>query len=356
MQSKQSKKQIVDAVLNDYETRKQARIGLENKWKNNLNFYNGDQYVDFNKQYYWQSTESFNHVGPLVENRLAILAEVEPDVKDELVKAVFDKLRFKRLVEEGNFWQEVTGSVFYKVTKVDQQPVVTVCSPFEIYPNKLDVSNLDEISSVIHAKKVDDQLVIEKWTRDHLTIVRNQVLVYDGPLPYPFPFVRGTSELVAGQFFGKSVVDRVVPVQRAYNTIKNRRAEFMSRMACGVVAVEEGSVDLDSLEVDGLCPGKIIVYQQGYREPKFMEAGVIPDELTNEEDRLLAEFNTISCGGDLLSMLASRASVGEGTLSIYNEQARRQLRRPIQSIEDVYEQVGRKILAILGVKDGKSKS
>ena len=355
MQNKQSKKQLIDTVLNDYEARKNARIGLENQWKTNLNFYNGNQYFGYAKQYYWQSTESFNHIGPLVESRLAILAEIQPEVKDELVRAVFEKLRFKRLIEEGNYWQEVTGSVFYKVTKADNQPVITVCSQFEIYPNRLDVSNLDEINSIIHAKNVDDQLVIEKWTRDHLTIIRNRTLVYDGELPYPFPFVRGTSELVAGQFFGKSVVDRVIPVQRAYNAIKNRRAEFMSRMACGVVAVEDGSVDLDSLEIDGLCPGKVIVYQQGYREPKFMEAGSIPDELTKEEDRLLNEFNTISCGGDLLSAMASRATVGEGTLNIYSEQAKRQLRRPIQSIEDVYEQVGSKILDILGVEHGTTK-
>lgn len=355
MQTKQSKKQIIDSILNDYEERKEARIKLENKWKNNLDFYNGEQYVDYAKQYYWQSTESFNHIGPLVENRLSLLAEVEPEIKDELVKAVFDKIRFKRLIEEGNFWQEVTGTVFYKVTKVDNQPAITVCSPFEIYPDKLDVSNLNEIGSIIHAKKVNNELVIEKWSRDRLTIVRDQSLIYDGALPYPFPFVRGTSELVAGQFFGKSVVDRVIPVQRAYNAIKNRRAEFMSRMACGVVAVEDGSVDIDSLEIDGLCPGKIIVYQQGYREPKFMEAGIIPDELTKEEDRLLAEFNTISCGGDLITNLASRASVGEGTLNIYNELAKRQLRRPIQSIEDVYEQVGQKILDILGVENGRAK-
>lgn len=349
----QSKKQIIDAVVADYEKRKEERRALEYKWKTNLNFYNGDQYNGYNKQYFWQSTESFNHVGPLVESRLAILAEVKPEVKDELVSAVLDKLHFDRLVEEGNFWQEVTGSVFYKVTQADNQPVITVCSPFEIYPNKLDVSNLDEITSIIHAKKVADELVIEKWTKDHLTIIKGDTLAYDGKLPYPFPFVRGTSELVAGQFFGHSVVDRVIPVQRAYNAIKNRRAEFMSRMACGVVAVEEGSVDLDNLEVDGLCPGKIIVYKQGYREPKFMEAGVIPDELTKEEDRLLSEFNTISCGGDLLTQMSSRASVGEGTLNLLTAQMKRQLRRPIQSIEDVYRQVSEKILVILGVKNGR---
>jgi hypothetical protein len=53
--------------------------------------------------------------------------------------------------------------------------------------------------------------------------------------------------------------------------------------------------------------------------------------------------------------MSNRATVGEGTLTIYSEQAKRQLRRSIQSIEDVYEQVGAKILAILGVENGKSK-
>ncbi len=347
----QSKKQIIDEVLADYETRKDARKNLESQWRTNLAFYHGDQYYGYNKQYFWQATESFNHIGPLVESRLALLAEVQPEIKDDLVKAVLTKLRFSRLLEEGNFWQEVTGTVFYKVTKQDGQPTITVCSPFEIYPDKLDVSNFAEIKSLIHAKKVDDQLVIERWTRDRLTIVKGNALTYDGKLPYPFPFVRGTSELAAGQFFGKSVVERVIPVQRAYNAIKNRRAEFMSRMACGVVAVEDGSVDLDSLEIDGLCPGKIIVYKQGCQQPKFMEAGVIPDELTKEEDRLLNEFNTISCGGDLLSLMTNRVTLGEGTLNLLNEQMKRQLRRPIQSIEDVYEQVADKILTLLGVEN-----
>ena len=35
MQTKQSKKQIIDSIINDFETRKEARISLENKWKNN---------------------------------------------------------------------------------------------------------------------------------------------------------------------------------------------------------------------------------------------------------------------------------------------------------------------------------
>jgi hypothetical protein len=36
MQSKQSKKQLIDNIINDYEARQEARINLENKWKNKL--------------------------------------------------------------------------------------------------------------------------------------------------------------------------------------------------------------------------------------------------------------------------------------------------------------------------------
>ena len=56
-------------------------------------------------------------------------------------------------------------------------------------------------------------------------------------------------------FFGTSVVERIIPVQRAYNTVKNRKHEFMNRMAVGVMAVEDGSVDTDDLEEEGLPPG-----------------------------------------------------------------------------------------------------
>lgn len=359
-------KQIIDEVLQDYEKCREARKNLESQWRLNIDFYKGEQnkfVTDFGavanleKQYFWQSREIYNHIGPLVESRLAALADIRPEVRDELVKAVMEKVRFSRLVEQGNFWQEVCGTVFYKVTMADGDApiVISVCSPFEIYPDKLDVSDMNEINFIIHAKKVDGKLVIEKWSKDRLTIISgggaDSQLLYSGELPFPFPFVRGTSEIMAGEFFGKSVVERAIPVQRAYNAVKNRRAEFMNRMACGVIAVEDGSVDIESLEIDGLCPGKIIVYRQGSREPQFMDAGSIPQALETEETRLLAEFATITGGGDMISELSARANIGAASLQLINEQSKIRLRRPIQSIEDVYAEAGKKILEILKVKE-----
>jgi hypothetical protein len=352
-------KQIIDEVSRDYEKRKEMRKILERTWQLNLDFYKGKQnlfltelggIVKLEKQYFWQMREVFNHIGPLVENRLAILSEVKPPITDEVVRAVLNRMNFDKLVEQGNFWQEVCGTVFYKVVSNNDGNIkIAVCSPFEIYPDKLNVSDMAEIGSIIHSKIVDGELVIERWSADRLTIIRDGKLEYDGVLPGPFPFIRGTSEIMAGEFFGKSVVERAIPVQRAYNAVKNRRAEFMNRMACGVVSVEEGSVDIDSLEIDGLCPGKIIVYRQGAKEPKFMDSGDIPSALQEEEQRLLAEFATITGGGDFISELTARANIGATSLQLINEQSKVRMRRPIQSINDIYAETERKIKKILKI-------
>ena len=41
----------------------------------------------------------------------------------------------------------------------------------------------------------------------------------------------------------------------------------------GVLMVEDGSVDTDNLEEEGLSPGKILVYRQGSVKPQLMESG-----------------------------------------------------------------------------------
>ena len=209
-------------------------------------------------------------------------------------------------------------------------------SPFEIYPDTLSEEDLYAQPSIIHARAVPAEdiylaygvevagrdideyaetslgslalrgvgshlkqstvkhgyeVVIEKYSRPNaeneegrLTVVAGHKLLYDGPLPYingengtrTYPFVRQCCLPVAGSFFGKCVVDRLIPVQRAYNAVKNRKHEFLNRISMGVLAVEEGSVDTDELVEDGLVPGKILVYRQGGTPPEMMTLGTIP--------------------------------------------------------------------------------
>ena len=221
--------------------------------------------------------------------------------------------------------------------------VVESVSPFEIYPDSLCYENIESCESIIRARAMktadverlygitvagedvkvfgvdkaatgksivhDSVLVLEKYERPtadfpdgRLIVACEKNILYMGELPYVngvegrrgFPFVKQNSIDKAGCFFGMSMVERLIPVQKAYNAVKNRKQEFLNRLTMGVVAVEDGSVDTDELAEEGLSPGKIIVYRQGANPPALMGTGTMPTDLNREEDRLLNEFILLS--------------------------------------------------------------
>ena len=114
-----------------------------------------------------------------------------------------------------------------------------------------------------------------------------------------FPFVKQDCLKQPSRFFGTSIVDRLIPVQRAYNAVRNRKHEFLSRLSAGVVAVEDGSVDVDELAEEGLAPGKIVVYRQGSKAPEMMDFGTLPSDFKEEEEWLEKEFSVVSGVSDL---------------------------------------------------------
>ncbi|MCM1441163.1 MAG: hypothetical protein NC131_18470 [Roseburia sp.] len=71
--------------------------------------------------------------------------------------------------------------------------------------------------------------------------------------------------------YGKNgLVSHLIPLQRAYNAIRNRELEYINRISMGVLCVEDGSVDVDELKEDGIQGGKVIVYRQGANAPTFV--------------------------------------------------------------------------------------
>lgn len=89
-------------------------------------------------------------------------------------------------------------------------------------------------------------------------------------------------------------VDRMIPLQRAYNQVKNNAMMIMNRCTYPMATVEDGSVDIDSLEEEGLVPGKILVYRQGAQKPQLErlhidEIGVL-SQMIEYENHLLEEM------------------------------------------------------------------
>lgn len=286
---------------------------------------------------------------------------------------------------------------------------ISVVSPFEIYPDSSVCESLEDCQSIIHAKalsvsqiksiygvnvkgekvntysldnatesvgglgfngtvpkiiectKDDSAIVIEKYERPsveypngRLIIVAGDKLVYEGDLPYfhgqdkerDFPFIKQTSIEEPGCFWGTSVIERLIPVQRAFNAVKNRKHEFINRLSLGVLSVEDGSVDLDNLEDEGLCPGKVLVYRQGASEPKYLQSEAIPSGLSDEERELGDEFNKISGINELLSTDSLSHNMSGVALELLVKQDETRLNGPVESIRIATVEIARKILQL----------
>lgn len=282
---------------------------------------------------------------------------------------------------------------------------VVALSPFEIYPDSLTAEDMADVKSLIHAKAVpvkdifekfgvrlagrtvtdfplapfsspsgwkrpmdgdsrpaleDAEILIERYIRpdgEHpegrLEIVAGGVLLHEGLLPYrngdrgerTLPFIRQTCIGLAGAFYGTSVVDRMIPLQRAYNAVRNRKHEYLNRLSMGVIAVEDGSVDAEELAEEGLYPGKVLVYRQGSPVPSFLDCGRIPEDFEKEEERISNEFLLVSGMSQVTrnSMNPTHVTSASG-LQLLIDQDTNRMRMSVESVERAVKEAGKQIL------------
>ena len=445
-------KKIAQEVIKDFQRRADERKAFETLWRLNINFLMGNQYCDVgyggnieerDRQFFWQEREIFNHIAPIFDIRFAKLIQIKrelsvlPATSDErdkqtakvlkkILNSVESKLDIQNIINEGIKWSEVCGTSFYKISWNNEKGQVvgmddkgekiysgevdiSVCNPFEIYPDSCTCEDIRECQSIIHARaftrdqvksmygvdvegksvnifslaqvsaglgglgfngastkvversKDDSVIVIERYVRPNkdypngrLTIVAGECLVYDDDLPFAcgedgqrdLPFIRQVSIPQPACFWGTSVIERMIPVQRAYNAVKNRKHEFLNRLSLGVLSVEDGSVDLDNLEDEGLCPGKILVYRQGANQPKYLEEEALPDSFDDEETKLLDEFYRIGGVSETMGTDYASSNISGVTLELMINQDEIRLNSAFESIRSATKKLAKFILRL----------
>lgn len=117
-------------------------------------------------------------------------------------------------------------------------------------------------------------------------------ILYYGTLPideYPLSMLR--CKRVAGMFFGRSVIEDLIPLQRAYNGVKNKIHDYIRTLALNPLLVPEGSVDdIDELAANGVAPGDIVEYDPDRGEPKPLATQVLPTGVFEECENLSHEM------------------------------------------------------------------
>ena len=442
------KEDLVNSVLEDFNRRRQERQNFERQWQLNLNYLAGNQYCEImptgevkeeDKFYGWQSRNVFNHIAPIIDTRLAKLSRVRPSmsvrsasseesdlktamISSDILNSTYSRLSVDKIINNATMWSEVCGTSFYKVTwnekggkklgesddKViyDGDVEIRAVSPFEIFPDSLFHTELNDCKSIIYArpysvsdieseygvvlngedidvftfnanslsnnggyKKTDVSSVVhdsvlliekyelptQKYPNGRVIIVAGGTLLAVGELPYKnggdgtrgYPFIKQNSISLTGSFFGVSLIERLIPLQRSYNAVKNRKYEFMNRVSMGVISVEDGSIDTDELVDEGLSPGKVIVYRQGSKPPQMMSVNSVPIDFAYEEERLKSEFISISGSSEVSRSTAFTQTNLSGTaIELLIEQDETRLSVTADNIKTAIREVGRHILRL----------
>ena len=146
-----------------------------------------------------------------------------------------------------------------------------------------------------------------------IIIVGDSHLVYYGDLPYSrIPIIQSVCVEVAGQFFGKSTIERLIPIQRAYNGCVNRIHEYIKRIAIGSYITEEGSVDIEEYEQNGQAPGAMLVYKNGTSPPIPIANGNLPQEIMTERYNLKQDMEYAAGVSQLMVYGATPSGVNSG--------------------------------------------
>lgn len=258
-----------------------------------------------------------------------------------------------------------------------------VVSPFEVYPESAFHTDLESMKSIIHAKAMSlddiesmwgvrveaedvdvmtlqqtkgslggigysvtsfrgvnrtlkDHAVVKeyyerpskKYPEGRFIVVSSKKTLYSGPLPYrtgennepDLPFVHAVSIPKVGNFWGISTVERCIPIQRRYNALRNRKAEYLNLVAIGQWYEPDGSID-DDTELNNAPGNRIRFRAANGMKPEPVVFPNLPASFENEIATLNQEFTSISGVSELSRYSEAPSGVKSGVaLSIANEQ------------------------------------
>jgi hypothetical protein len=177
-------------------------------------------------------------------------------------------------------------------------------------------------------------------------IGENLVQFIDTGIPYmhqEYPFSH-TTHIPASRFYGDSVINDLIPIQREYNRTRGQITESKNKMGHPQLIAAEGSVDATKITTE---PGQVILYKLGFPKPEPMPLQQLPPYILQEVDRLRADFEDISGQHDISKGQTPPGVTAATAISFLQEQDETMLSATFQSIEQTYEKIGYQTLCLV---------
>lgn len=209
----------------------------------------------------------------------------------------------------------------------------------------------------------DAELVIEYYERPGAqfpggrhVIVAGGYVVHAGELPFingengkrGYPLIQQFCLTAAGNFFGCSVIERLIPLQRDYNAVNNRINEYAARMTAGNLVTEQGALVNEELLDTGIAPGTVIEYRAGATPPGWMSVKEIPGTLLTRLADMRKQFIDISGVSEMARASTTTGSISSGVaLEILKEQDDTRLSLTAEHIRSAIRLLGQHWLRLL---------
>lgn len=282
-----------------------------------------------------------------------------------------------------------------------------VCSSWEIFPKTETVENIEDQKSIFHAKpyfvdEIEDiygiktkgrtldvynlensrisvggmgytasiqryvkgkmenaEIVLEcsylpckKYPNGKLiTIIGDELLVYmDSPHIDSIgniyhPLSKQVCLREAGCFWGRTIIERLIPIQRRYNALKNRIHEYLNRVSVPAWTVEQDSiVDKDGLTMNGIRSGDVIERIPGSQPPAALQMPQMTYDMRTEEQQLRDLMTEISGVSDFASQSYAPAGTPAAGIDLINQQDDSRISLTSENIEIAAKEIGKKWL------------
>lgn len=147
----------------------------------------------------------------------------------------------------------------------------------------------------------------------YVVVIRDKIVYYTDLPAGVMPLVAVKSKTVAGQFFGKSVIQDLIPLQRAYNKVVNKIHDFIVTVANNSWIMPEGAlVNEEDIGNNGIESGSVIVYNSAFGKPEIVPYPNPPSVVINERNQLSSDMEYVAGVSQLMVYGDAPAGITSG--------------------------------------------
>ena len=303
-----------------------------------------------------------------------------------------DQTKFNARIRQVAFWESLCGTAFIKdsYNASTNQSQIEALSPFHIYVPNLQEIEIENQPYVIHSTGmlpdlVEDRYgvrltpdsfgsgatleqkmfnsvsgtqknnlvqVKEMWVKPCrkypegavITWASEQILYVHTPWPYShgeYPFTK-FDHVPTGRFYGGSVVDDLIPLQKEYNRSRSQIIEAKNRTSKPQLLAARGSINPNKVTSE---PGLIIEYTPGFPAPSPLQPVSLPSYVIQEQDRLDKDIMDVSAQGEIAKGDTPPGIEAASAIAYLQEESDSIFGPTLTNMEEGVEKIGQHLLS-----------